>query len=112
MPKWQRWLSIIAGIVIAGVGLIRLIGVFTGSNDLPGCDSQRAKDTLSTVFKEKNFSPTSYGEIKTISSTKDLVECEATLPGDPKGTMDVTYKFVRNGSDQRVEYSIAIKPPQ
>ncbi|HEX4768890.1 MAG TPA: hypothetical protein VH414_21705 [Lichenihabitans sp.] len=110
VPKWQRWLTIFVGIVVMITGAVRVANYFVTKDNLPACDSRRAKDTLSDAFKEKKLNPTSYSEIKTISSSNDLVECEATLPAGDQGTLDVQYKFVRSDAGQQIQYTIGAKP--
>lgn len=107
-PRWQRWLSVVVALVFIGIGALKLVSAFTGQG-LPACDSRRAKDTLSDVFKDKGLSPTSYNEIKTLSSTKDLVECEATLP-TADAMLDVKYKFFMQGDEQRYQADITSQP--
>ncbi len=109
VPQWVRWLSIAFGLILMVNGAIRVVTYFVTKDNLPACDSKRAKDALSDVFKEKKLNPTGYNEIKTIASTKDLVECEATLPSSDQGTLDVQYKFIRNDSGQQIQYSISAK---
>ena len=77
---------------------------------LPECDSKRAKDTLSDVFEDKKLNPTSYSEIKTLSSAADKVSCEATLPTKDQGTLDVKYQFTWQDKKPQIEYTIATTP--
>ncbi len=110
MPKWQRWLTIFVGIVLMIIGVIRVVNYVATKDNLPACGSRRAKDTRSDVFKEKKLNPTSCSEIKTISSSDDLVEREAALPAGDQATLDVQYKFVRNDAGQQIQYTISAKP--
>jgi hypothetical protein len=109
-PKWQKWMTIVAGVLLAGSGVLKVGAHFYEAHTLPSCDSRRARDTLSDAFKEKQFSPTSYREVKTLSKTSDLVDCEATLPS-PQGTLDVKYQFIWNGSDPQMKYTIEVAAP-
>lgn len=107
-PRWQTWTTRIVAVVFLLIGVIKIISAFTGEG-LPACDSRRAKDTLSDVFKDKQLKPTTYDEIKTLSSSKDLVECEAKLP-TADATLDVKYKFFIQGDQQRYEANISSTP--
>jgi len=107
-PKWQRWVYGIVGVVLALSAFGKIASFFDTS--LPACDSKRAKDTLSNVFQEKGLKPTSYSEVKTLSSTKDLVECQATLPVNDKEMLTVKYKFISVDSKSQIQYSITSGP--
>ena len=61
-------------LVVAGVL------VYRGLQDrfvLPECDSPRAKDTLADVFKQLKIAPLRFEPIKTISTSKAEVVCNA-----------------------------------
>ena len=54
--------------------------IYRGLHDrfvLPECDSGRAKDTLADILKQLKYQPLRYEPIKTISSSKDEVVCNA-----------------------------------
>ena len=67
----------IPALAVAGVLIYR------GLHDrfvLPECDSSRAKDTLAGVLKELKIEPVRYEPIKTVSTSKDQIVCNALLP--------------------------------
>jgi hypothetical protein len=78
---------------------------------LPECDSGTAKHTLADVLKQYKFEPVRFEPIKTISSTKDEVVCNAVLPLPDGGTVAVDYKFVWEGSTANMQYSVMRQAP-
>lgn len=104
--KMRLFWAVISVIVIGGAVLRS--GLF--ESDLPECDSSRAKDTLSNIFKEKNLNPKSYKQIKTISSGKDLVICQATLPLSDTELLTINYKFVSSASGAQIQYEYSSGP--
>jgi hypothetical protein len=79
---------------------------------LPGCDSSRAKQTLSDVLKQLEVAPLRDEPIKTISSGKDQVACYVVLPLADGGTLNIDYSFFWQGSTAQMKYSISRKPAQ
>ncbi len=102
---------------------LRLIGIpaaavaavliYSGLRDrlvLPECDSGRAKHTLADIFKQLKLEPVRYEPIKTVSSTKEQVVCNAVLPLPDGGSVAVDYTFYWEGGKANMKYSIARKP--
>ncbi len=86
--------------------------IYRGLHDrfvLPACDSDRAKHTLSDVFAEMKMEPTSYAPIKTVSSTKDQVICNAVLPLPGGGSVVADFTFYWDGGKANMQYSISRK---
>lgn len=104
--RWQRFIRI-ASYVIAGLSVLLTLIIWWGnSNTLPQCDSKRAKDTLSNVFKAQKLSPTRYDEIKTLAKSDDEVHCSATLPLSEGGNIRVDYRFFWDDSVAKIEYRL------
>src|SRR5687767_13893128 len=61
------------------VGIVIVIAKIITWGDLPGCDSTRAKDTLSTVFKQRQLEARRYDEISTVAKKDEEVLCKAKL---------------------------------
>jgi hypothetical protein len=96
-----------AGIVIAVLGiLLSALIWWANRNTLPGCDSKRAKDTLSNVFKSNDLKPARYDEIKTLAKSDDEVRCSASLPLSDGGTLRVDYRFFWQDSTAKIEYRL------
>jgi hypothetical protein len=93
---------------------IPLIGVvagllYYGLHDrffLPPCDSDRAKRTLADVLKELKLEPSRYEPITTVSNSKTLVVCNATLPLPDGGNVVIDYSFYWQGSQANIRYSV------
>jgi hypothetical protein len=73
---------------------------------LPECDSDRAKQTLAQVLKELKLEPVRYAPIKTISSSKDQVVCNAVMPLPDGANVVADYTFYWQGSKANMRYSI------
>lgn len=101
-PNWSQRITKIVGIVLAVVfGLIGVAKIITW-NDLPGCDSKRAKDTLSTIFKEKNVKASGYDSIDTVSKKDDEIQCNAKLTLDDKSKISINYKLTKENGEMRL----------
>ena len=74
---------------------------------LPECDSERAKQTLADVLKQLKLEPVRYEPIRTVSSGKTQVVCNATLPLPGGGSVAVDYSFYWQGSQANMKYSVA-----
>jgi hypothetical protein len=94
--------------IVVAVGLLAVVGLimvakFVTRNDLPGCDSTRAKDVLSDIFKKNNVDATRYDEIKTLSKGDDEITCYAKLTLRDNGAQEIDYKLFREGGDMRLQ---------
>lgn len=91
-------------IAVAGVILYRgLQAHFV----LPACDSENAKQTLSKVLKELNLEPVRYAPIKTVSSSKEKVVCNAVMPLPDGANVVADYTFYWDGSKVSMRYSVS-----
>ena len=98
--RWIRWMQIGVGVL----GLIIFGLIYLGEKTvLPGCDSTRAKDTLSDVFNQNNVAGAKYNEIKTISTTESEVACSAKLAIEGGGTLELDYRFFWKDGDANYE---------
>jgi hypothetical protein len=102
---------------LIGIPIIAVAAVFIyrGLRDhlvLPECDSERAKQTLSEIFKELKLEPLRYQPIKTISSSKDEVVCNAVLPLPDGASVVADYSFYWQGNKANMRYSIHRQSPQ
>jgi hypothetical protein len=102
---------------LIGIPVLAVAGVllYSGLRDyfvLPACDSARAKNTLADVFKELNVAPQRFEPIKTISTSKDEVVCNAALPLADGATLNVDYRFFWQGNKANMKYSISRRPAQ
>jgi hypothetical protein len=88
--------------------------IFNGMRDrfaLPECDSESAKRSLSDILKQLNFEPLRYEPIKTVSSSKESVVCNAVLPLPDGATVVLDYSFYWQGSKANMKYSISRNAP-
>jgi hypothetical protein len=95
----SRIVQLVAGLVVTVVGALVLIGNLMTRNDLPDCDSTRAKDTLSDIFKKNEVNAARYDEIKRLTKADDEVTCHAKLTLRDGGKLEIDYKLLREGAD-------------
>ena len=62
-------------------------------------------------YKEHNFEPGDYTSIKTVSSGKDHVVCNAVLPLPDGVNLIADYDFFWEGNTVKVKYSMHRKAP-
>jgi hypothetical protein len=98
------------GVAIAAGAAVFLYRGIRARVVLPECDSQSAKQTLAQVLKELRLEPVRYAPIKTISSTKDKVVCNAVMPLPDGATVVADYTFFWQGSKPNIRYSIRRVP--
>jgi hypothetical protein len=77
---------------------------------LPECDSDRAKRTLADVLKQLRLEPVRYEPIKTVSSSKTQIVCNASLPLPDGGNVVIDYSFYWQGSQADMRYSVSRRP--
>ena len=102
---------------LIGIPVLAVAGVliYRGLHDrfvLPECDSGRAKDTLADILKQLKYQPLRYEPIKTLSSSKQEVVCNALLPLADGANLNVDYSFFWQGNTAEMKYSISRRPAQ
>jgi hypothetical protein len=102
---------------LIGIPVLAVAGVliYRGLHDrfvLPECDSARAKDTLADILKQLKYQPLRYEPIKTLSSSKQEVVCNALLPLADGANLNVDYSFFWQGNTAEMKYSISRRPAQ
>jgi hypothetical protein len=110
-PRPYRFVLRLIGIpAVAVAGVL----IYSGLRDrfvLPECDSASARHTLTDVLTEMGFAPTHFDPLKTVSSSKDQVVCNADLPLPGGGNVVVDYTFFWEGGKASMKYSISRKAP-
>lgn len=104
--KWVKFRMIVIVGAFGFAALLWIVTQFFNAATLPGCDSKRARDTLSDVFHASKVSPTRYNEIKTLSETKDEVRCNASLALNDGGTLKVEYRYFWKDSKPQIDYKL------
>jgi len=94
------------GIPAAAVAGVLLYQGLRAHLFLPECDSESAKHTLADVLRQYRLEPTSYAPIKTVSSGKEEVVCNAVLPLPDGGSVAIDYTFYWQGSTASMKYSV------
>lgn len=109
-PRYRLLLRLGAVLLIAVVGVL----LYSGIRDrlsLPQCDSERAKQTLSTVLKELKLEPVRFEPLNTVSRSKEQVVCNALLPLPDGATVAVDYSFYWQGNKASMRYSVSRRTP-
>jgi hypothetical protein len=97
-----RWVQIIVGLGLGVLFIFILVAKIATRNDLPACDSTRAKDTLSDIFKNRNVDATRYDEIKGLTASDAEVTCNATLTLRNNSKLVIDYKLFREGDGMKL----------
>jgi hypothetical protein len=105
-PRPYRLATRLIGIPAAAIAGAFLYQGLRAHFFLPACDSSSAKHTLADVLKQYKLEPARYEPIKTISSTKDEVVCNAVLPLPDGADVAVDYKFYWDGSKATMKYAV------
>jgi hypothetical protein len=108
----MRWTQIVVGIALLVVFAVIVVGKYITRNDLPACDSTDAKDSLSDIFKAKNVDAKRYNEIKTVSTTKEEVLCNASLTLQDDSVLEIDYRFFFEGDTKKVQITAAREKPK
>jgi hypothetical protein len=106
-PRPYRFALRLIGIPAAAIAGVL---IYRGARDrfeLPQCDSDRARHTLSNILKEMKLEPVRFAPIKTVSSTKEQVVCSAVLPLPDGASVAADYSFYWDGGSANMKYSIA-----
>jgi len=97
---------------ILGLPILVVAGVllYNGLHDrmvLPPCDSGRARQSLSDVLKQLKLEPLRYEPIKTMSSSKEEIVCNAVLPLPDGASVVADFTFYWQGGKADMKYSIS-----
>jgi hypothetical protein len=108
-PKsnWQRKLQLGVGIFMLAVFALIGVAKIVTWGDLPGCDSDGAKSGLSDIFKTAKLEFSRYIEIKTLTTTKEEITCNATLEKTAGGNAEFDYRIFFDGKDPKVQVTRA-----
>jgi hypothetical protein len=96
----------ILGIPVLAVAGVILYRGLEAHFVLPACDSERAKQTLAKILKELKLEPVRYAPIKTISSSKEKIVCNATMPLPDGATVVADYTFYWQGNKVNMHYTV------
>jgi hypothetical protein len=94
------------GLPILAVMAVYLFNGLRDYVELPQCDSDRAKKSLGEVLKELKLEPARYDPIKTVTSNKQEVVCNAVLPLPDGANVVADYTFYWQGNKANMKYSV------
>jgi hypothetical protein len=98
----MRWIQIGVGCAVVAVLAVIAIARFATRDDLPGCGSTQAKDTLSDIFKKNNVNASRYDEIKTLTTGNDEITCNAALTLRDDSKLVIDYRLYREGDGMKL----------
>jgi hypothetical protein len=107
-----RFVFRLVGIPLIAVAAFLLYRGLRSGFVLPECDSDTAIQTLKPVLKELKLEPAEYAPMKTVSSSKTEVVCNAVMPLADGGNVVVDYSFYWQGSKANMRYSVHREPAQ
>jgi hypothetical protein len=107
-----RFIIRLAGIPIIAIAAVLLYRGMSDRLELPPCDSAAAKRTLSEVLKQLKLEPVQYAPIKTVSTSKTEVVCNAVMPLPDGASVVADYTFYWQSSKPNMKYSIHRQAPQ
>ena len=93
--------------ILAGAAFL----LFNGLRDyleLPQCDSDHAKEWLNQALQPFNFGTPHYESVKTVSSSKQEVVCNAVLLLPNSSNIAVDYSFYWSGNKVNMRYSVPL----
>ncbi len=105
-PRPYRLALRLVGIPAAAFAGVLLYQGLRAHFFLPECDSGSAKHTLADVLKQYKLEPTRYAPIKTVSSSKEEVVCNAVLPLADGGSVAIDFTFYWQGSTASMKYAV------
>jgi hypothetical protein len=105
-PRPYRLALRLVGIPAAAFAGVLLYQGLRSHFFLPECDSESAKHTLADVLKQYGLAPSRYEPLKTVSTGKDQVVCNAVLPLPDGGNVGIDYTFYWQGSTASMRYSV------
>ena len=95
-------------ILAAGVFLLFKYSGLRDYLELPQCDSDHGKEWLSQALQPFKFNATGYTSIKTISSSKQEVACNAVLALPNGSNIAIDYSFYWSGNKVNMRYSVPL----
>ncbi len=111
--KRRNALILRVGYGVAAIAfLFTFVSQFTTFGLLPGCDSSRAKNALSDIFKSKKLEFSRYIEIKTLTTSDAENTCWAALEKTAGGGAEFEYRVYFEDKEPTVQVTRAEdKPP-
>jgi hypothetical protein len=97
-PKWVRWVTGIAGVIVGIGGVVQLVNAFT----LPDCDAERTIDTLKSMYKDNKVDVTKLSDFKSLTSARSEKTCEARAE-TPVDNATISYRIFWDGWTAKVE---------
>jgi hypothetical protein len=76
--------------------------------ELPQCDSDHAKEWLGQALAPFNFGAPHYESIKTVSSSKQEIVCNAAVAFQNGSEIAVDYSFYWHGNKVNMRYSVPL----
>jgi hypothetical protein len=104
----RRWIVRLVALPILAAAVFLLFNGLRDYLELPQCDSGHAKGWLDQALQPFNFGPPRYESIKTVSSSKQEVVCNAVLALPNGSNIAVDYSFYWSGNKVNMGYSVPL----
>src|ERR1700739_2849216 len=101
-----RFVFRLVGIPLIAVAAVLLYRGLHARFFLPECDSDTAKQTLAQGLEELKLEPTQYAPIKTVSTSKTEVVCNAVMPLPGGGDVGAECSLYWQGSKAKRGYTV------
>jgi hypothetical protein len=69
---------------------------------LPGCNSGRARSTLSDIVRAKQSDISRFDNVEMLSRTEEEVQCKARVTLDDKSMLSIDYKLTKQDGEMRL----------
>jgi len=110
--KRRNALILRVGYGVAAIAfLFTFVSYFTTFGLVPGCDSKRAKNALSDIFKSKKLEFSRYIEIKTLTTSDKENTCWAALEHTAGGSAEFEYRVYFEDKEPTVQVTSAKDKP-
>ena len=101
-----RWTTAAVGLVVGIIGRVRLYNSFFV---LPSCDSTRASDTLSSIYRDNKIEVKGISNLTSVSSSSSEHACTGQVQM-PDGPTAISYRIFWDGWTARVAIAPFLPP--
>jgi hypothetical protein len=97
--KASRWGTIIAGVIVGLIGLLKIYNAFVPQ--MPGCAADETGTVLRDIFKKKDVELTALNDFRTVSDTSAQRDCQAHIETASE-TATIAYRISQEGKNFQV----------
>jgi hypothetical protein len=101
---WVRWLSRAVMVVSAIFAVLMIIGTIMQAGQLPKCDANTVKDSLSDFNKKNQFNASHYNFIRETARTESEATCKANLALRAGGTAEYDFRIYKEDTKTMIAF--------